>query len=167
MKLEIVDQLLIRWRELMPRERLLIAGGGVLLLVVIVYAALWLPLRHDLARMRASVPLERGQLDLMRQQAQLVQRLRSSRTRGASSGNLLTLVEQTSVSQGLKQAITRLEQDGSNGVRVSLDEVDFNALLSWLDHLQKQGARVENATLDARPTAGVVNARLLLRGAGK
>jgi type II secretory pathway component PulM len=45
--------------------------------------------------------------------------------------------------------------------------VHFNALITWLASLQSQGGvRIEKATFEAQATAGTVNARLVLRGAG-
>jgi general secretion pathway protein M len=167
LNLEFAEPMLVRWRELMPRERLIIAVAGTVLLLLIVYSAVWLPWHRELARLRVSVPLAQEQLELMRNQATLIQRLRANRSAAPANVNLLTLVEQTAAAAGLKQTISRLEQDGVNGVRISLDETDFNTLLGWLDTLQTQGAQVENASFDARPTTGVVNARLLLRAAGK
>ena len=60
-----------------------------------------------------------------------------------------------------------MEPDGTNGARLSLDGVHFNALITWLASLQSQGGvRIEKATFEAQATAGTVNARLVLRGAG-
>jgi len=60
-----------------------------------------------------------------------------------------------------------MEPDGTSGARLSLDGVDFNALIGWLANLQNQGGvRIEKATFEAQAAAGTVNARLTLRGAG-
>jgi general secretion pathway protein M len=156
-----------RLRALPPREQLLYFGGAAALLLIL-YLSLWLPVQHELARLRTDVPREKVQYAQMQVQAMEVNQLRASGRRPLSGGNLLANLEQSATANGLRGRISRMEPDGSNGARLALDGVDFNALISWLADLQSQGGvRVEKATFEAQSTAaGAVNARLVLRGAG-
>ena len=161
-----LEPYLVRWRELEARERRLLAGGAAALVLFLLYALIWAPMRAELERLRASVPQNEAKLTLMRTQAQEVAQLRVRAPAAASGGNLLSTVEQSAINRGLRQTMTRIEPEGANAARVTFEEVNFNSLVSWLDDLQKQGVRVENANLQRRPGAGAVSARLVLRGAG-
>ncbi|MHB8729130.1 MAG: type II secretion system protein GspM [Sulfuricaulis sp.] len=155
-----------RLRALPPREQLLYLGGAAALLLVL-YLSIWLPIQHDLARLRVAVPKEKIQYAQMQVQAMEMNQLRASGRRPLAGGNLLANLEQSATASGLRGRISRMEPDGVNGARLSLDAVDFNALISWLANLQSQGGvRVEKATFEPLPAPGTINAKLTLRGAG-
>ena len=155
-----------RLRQLSPQQRIiyLSTATGVLL---ILYVSLWLPVQRELSRLRTAVPQEKTQLAQMQVQAMEVNQLRASGRLQMAGGNLLAKLEQSATVSGIRSRIARMEPDGSNGARLSLDGVDFNALIGWLGNLQTQGGvRVEKASFEAQATAGTVNARLVLRGVG-
>lgn len=152
------------WNGLSGRERLILAGGGSVAAILLLYGLVVNPLQRELARLRTELPKAQQQLQWMRAQAGRVQQLRATAPRPAQGGGLLSFVEQSAQSYGIQQSVKRVEPDGSNGARVSLDGVAFNNLLSWLSHLQKQGGiRVDSATVEPQPAPGTVNARLVLR----
>ncbi len=154
-----------RLRNLPQRERWMVIGvaAGLLLLL---YLSVWLPWQSQIKKLRASVPQEKVQLAQMRVQAMEISQLRASGRVPVSGGNLLANLEQSATANGIRGRITRMEPDGSNGARLSLDGVHFNALITWLASLQSQGGvRIEKATFEAQ-AVGTVNARLVLRGAG-
>jgi len=155
-----------RWRALEARERAALSIGAVALAAFVFYALLWAPMEHHLQRLRVEVPRDRARLTVMRAQALQLTQLRSS---GAvthmAGGAILATLEQSAAAHGLKQALTRMEPDGSTGARLSFEGVPFNALVSWLSELQTHnGVRIENVSIDAQTSAGMVNARLQLRG---
>ena len=157
---------LTRLRNLTPREQLIYLGGAAAVLLIL-YLSLWLPVQSELSRFRTAVPQEKTQLAQMQVQAMEVNQLRASGRQPMAGGNLLARLEQSATVSGIRSRITRMEPDGSNVARLSLDNMDFNALIGWLGNLQAQGGvRVEKATFEAQATAGTVNARLTLRGAG-
>lgn len=154
-----------RLRNLPQRERWMVIGAGVGALLIL-YLSLWLPMQREVSRLRLSVPQEKIQLAQMRVQAMEISQLRASGRVPLAGGNLLANLEQSATANGIRGRITRMEPDGANGARLSLDGVHFNALITWLAGLQGQGGvRIEKATLEAQ-AAGTVNARLVLRGAG-
>ena len=152
------------WRGLQPRERTLVGGGAIVLLVMLFYLLLWAPLHRELARLRTDVPKAAEQLSWMRAQAGRVNQLRASAPAQLKGGGLLSFVEQSATTFNLKQNIKRVEPEGNNAVRLVVDGVSFNNLVSWLGNLHKQGGvRVDNATFEGQAASGTVNARLLLR----
>lgn len=155
-----------RWRSLSPRDRLLLIGVSIGLLLVL-YLSLWLPMQRELSKLRTSVLQEKVQLAQMRVQAMEISQLRASGRVPQAGGNLLVNLEQSATANGIRGRIIRMEPAGSNGANLSVEGVNFNALISWLASLQNQGGvRIEKATFEAQPTAGTVNARLVLRSAG-
>lgn len=162
-----VSDLQQRWAALQQREKRILAGGGLFLLGFAFYAGLWVPMQSGLDRLRASVPAKTQELARLQMQATEIRRLKG---RGPTkpSGSSLSTVERLATSRGLRQQISKLEPDGQHGLRLTVEQVDFNRLLRFLAELQKQqGLRVENATFDGDPDSpGIVTARLILRGAG-
>lgn len=167
MNVPLFDRLRSAWNSLQSRERLIVGIGAIILLILLGYGVVWDPVQRDLSRLRIDVPKQRTQLALMRAQAKQVAQLRRSTPANIASGNLLTKLEQSAQIRGLRENITRMEPDETNSVRLSLDSVDFNALLRWLKELHTQnGIRPETATITAQSEPGLVNARLLMRGPG-
>lgn len=155
-----------RLRNLPPRERLLYFGGAAAA-VFLLYLSIWFPMQRELARLRVAVPKQKVQLAQMQVQAMEINQLRASGRLPAAGGNLLATLEQSATVNGLRARISRMEPDGNNGARLSLDAINFNALITWIDNLQNQGGvHVEKATFETHATPGTVNARLILRGAG-
>lgn len=152
------------WRGLQPRERTVVGGGAIVLGLFLFYLLLWAPLQRDLTRLRTDVPKAAEQLTWMRAQAGRVNQLRAAAPTQLKGGGLLSFVEQSATAFNIKQNIKRVEPEGANAVRLAVDDVSFNNLVSWLGNLLKQGGvRVDNATFEGQATPGVVNARLLLR----
>lgn len=152
------------WRGLQPRERTLISVGAAVLAVLFFYLLLWAPLHRELDRLRADTPKAAEQLAWMRSQAGRVNQLRAQSPTQLKGGGLLSFVEQSATAFNIKQNIKRVEPEGANAVRLVVDGVSFNNLVSWLGNLHKQGGvRVDNATFEAQASPGIVNARLLLR----
>jgi general secretion pathway protein M len=155
-----------RFRALPQRQRWVLVGITAIV-ILILYLSLWMPIQGELARLRASVPQEKSQLAQMQVQAREINQLRASGRVPVSGGNLLANLEQSATANGIRSRIVRMEPEGSNGARLSLDGIHFNALITWLTSLQNQGGvRIEKATFEAQAAAGIVNARLVLRGAG-
>ncbi len=157
-----------RWESLPAPARQWIRLGSLILIPLILYLALWVPMQRDLTSMRSRLPQMREQLALMRVQAVQVTQLRAAGPSSSTSiANLPGFIEQLATTHGLKPNIRKLEAAGPNGAQLALENVSFNAVLSFLGDLQKQAAiNLENAAFDAQTAPGMVNAQLTLRSAG-
>ncbi|MDH5649288.1 MAG: type II secretion system protein M [Gammaproteobacteria bacterium] len=154
-----------RWLALEPRERSMLALGGICVVIFIFYIGIWYPVQKNLHRIQTSLPEAQRQLAWMRVNAAQVKQFQMRRPAGASQGNLLSRFEQAAVSRGLRKNISKMEPDGDTGIRLTIEEVSFNSLVSLLSDLQKQnGFNVESLIIDAATELpGTVSARLSLR----
>ena len=164
MKNEFMDRLRTAWNGLTPAERRLVAIGASLIGVVLLYLMLWRPVQKDLTRLRVSVPEERAQLQQMRAQAAAIKPLRARTGSAPAAGMLLSVVDQSASTHGLRSFITRLEADGGAGLQLVAEAMPFNSFITWLAELQDSYALVvENASMDAHTASGTVNIKMKLR----
>ena len=161
-----MSMLLEKWRALSQRERYLVGGAGVFLTIIILYAAIWDPIVGG--AQRAELLLQKKQADLiwMQQSAAEVRALRQG-SPGAgqqrTGQSLLGLIESTARQSKLSTGIQQVQPDGQNKVRLKLDNIPFDELLTWLDDLAyKYGVQVSEFSVERKPEAGRVDARLVL-----
>lgn len=162
------EPLLARYRELLPRERLIVGLGVLLLAATLVYLALWEPFAKARSRQEAALADERALAERLEVIGAAVNKARASGQGQIQGGgqSLLTLVDQAGRAPELGKAPTRLQPEGETEVRVWFEDVSFDNLSRWLNKLQTgSGVTVINADIEKRAAPGVVNARLtLVRG---
>jgi len=135
--------------------------GGVAALVLLILAVL-LPLDQSVARAHQRIAHKQADLAWMRSVA--------PRLAGAapviapsSQRSLIVVVDNAAREAGLGTALTSSEPAGQGGLRVRLDNAQFDTLVGWLARLSQQhGIRVETATVDAAGPPGIVNAGIVL-----
>ncbi|MGB5062970.1 MAG: type II secretion system protein GspM, partial [Candidatus Competibacter sp.] len=80
--------------------------------------------------------------------------------------SLLTLVDQTARTAGLKTALKRVTPQGEDKLSAQLDAVEFDKLIPWLGMLERDHhLTIVNLSVDRTGAAGLVNARVILREA--
>ena len=103
----------------------------------------------------------------MQQAAVEAKQLRGAAVGGGAGRSLLAVVDQTSKQSQLGSAVKRIQPDGQDLVRVSLEQASFDDLVLWLGDLQKAyGVSVVDAAIDRQSDAGRVNAHLTLKKGG-
>lgn len=140
------------WTRLSLRERLLVGALGMIL---VAYLAVTQGLQPLLAARAAA------QADIARHEAALA-RIEAAPEPGAapalSDGPVSAVLTETAPEFGL--AIRRIEPEGG-GARLTLEDVEFAAVLLWLEELERaHGVRTVSVEMDRRPEPGVVTARL-------
>jgi general secretion pathway protein M len=154
-----------RFEALQPREQMMVAAAGVVVGLGLIYLLLWQPFvlyrahgAHELQTARAAA----ARIEQLGAQAQQAHPTGGAPVVGRDV-SLLSAVDQASKDGTLGKAPSRMQPDGDTQVRVWLEDVPFNALLHWMDELQaRYGVRIDGVSIERRPTAGVVNARLSL-----
>lgn len=154
---------------LAPRERALLLLGAIFVVAFVYYAAVWAPLAAGIQGRRHRAEHLQSLVAWLDNAAQRAQALRAAHTDAVPADrnrSLLSIIDQSSKSAGLGQAVTRIQPNGSDHTRVWLEGAPFNTLVRWLDTLHSHfGVSVTSASISAAEQSGRVNARLnLTRG---
>ncbi|HEX4872756.1 MAG TPA: type II secretion system protein M [Nevskiaceae bacterium] len=157
-----LQPLLERYRQLQPRERVLVVVGTSAVLLTLVYLLIWEPLVQAHAARQQALVNARTVAQQLEQAAVLAQGQR--RSGGASrSLSVLAAVDQSLKQAAVGKAPSRLQPEGEREVRVWFEGVSFDALLPWLADLQtRHGVQLTSAEIERQASAGLVDARLTL-----
>jgi general secretion pathway protein M len=154
------------WFGLQASERRTLTVGGVALVLTLIYFVGWAPLQEGVATLETQVQEQQALKRWMEQSAAEVQQLRRGGA-GQSLGagrSLLTVVDQTARGGQLGPSLKRMEPEGDNGVKVWLEQVAFDEMMSWLVTLEQQyGVTVATLTVERQAVAGRVDAHMSLR----
>lgn len=155
--------LLERYRELQPRERVMVAAGVVVVLLTLIYLVLWEPAAHARSRQQAALADERALAERLETIGAAVQKARASGIAAVQGReqSLLTLIDQQGKSTELGKPPARLQPEGESEVKVWFEDVPFDNLVRWMVALEtRYGVQIVGAEIERRAAAGLVNARL-------
>ncbi|MFN2308948.1 MAG: type II secretion system protein GspM [Gammaproteobacteria bacterium] len=156
------------WDGLGERERLILGVSTLLAVPLLVWALLWWPLAGAVERVEQEVAEQREQLRWMQAAAAEVSQLRGSGAQAAGLGgrSLLAVVDQSARAAGLGAGLKRVEPESADAVRVRLEGVSFDAVVTWLDVLSRQfGVLASLVSIEREATPGQVTVRLTLHAA--
>lgn len=146
---------------LSEREQKLVSLAGVALIVAIFYFALWSPLNNALAQQKILLKNEQSFAAWADDQANRATKLRQSSTGISFSGSITQLVNQTTRSNQIQ--VARMQPIGDN-LQISIDEVLFTDLISWLEVIERSGIMVIQSDITETGNAGYVQVRRLQLG---
>lgn len=152
------------------RERVIVTIGAIAVVFALFYYAIWQPLNSSLAQARAQVAQQTQQtrwlLGLKREARILRARNQSGPIKGQNLA-ILAIIDSTSRSHGLADAVRRIQPDNNNEAVVTLDSASFNKMLYWLRMLQQDyNIHVASMTVTSDSKPGLVHARLKLQRGG-
>lgn len=146
-----------------PRDQRVLALLALFLGAVVVYLSLWVPIQDALAvahSRHADALADQRWMIANRDAAQRAAG-RQSAGGGRSGQALLSTVANSARRAGL--TLNRFQPEGGDALAVSLDDVEFGALVGWLETLAgEDGITVRQASVDARDAPGRVRVRLVL-----
>ncbi len=144
------------WESRAPRERMVIAALAAVLGTA---SILWVLHSADRARgqLGPSIAALRTQAALLDQQAAEHELLRATPAPPASPTDLRTLVQARVDAARLSGALTRLEAQDADHVRITFGAVSFADWLAWIAALQAQHVRLESARVEALAAPGLVS----------
>ena len=156
------------WDGRSAPERRAIMLGALVLSPVIAYFLLWQPAHVANTRLRASVPVMRAQAAYLRAQAAEAEMLRHRPRPAILDANALkTAIEESAARHKIRDAISTIDAQGGNAVRITLASVSFEQWLHWLRDLQQeQHVRAESAGIAALPQTGTVRINATLTNGG-
>jgi general secretion pathway protein M len=152
------------WQGLQTRERLILLIGVPLAVLLLGWALLWQPLGRERLELGNRVNQLGSDLAWLRQSAAQLQGATTAVPR--FSGSALSAVESGLTAARLNAGLKQLSPVGEGRVRVVLEAVSFDALLAWLEALERDyGLGAEE--FSARQVApGASDVTLVLKPAG-
>lgn len=162
------DQLKNRFMALQPRDRAIVATAIILLIVVSVYSLALSPIYKAVRIRNENVTQKQQDLAWMQSMAPQLRALIISRPVINQNESLVVVIASSAGRANIASAIAGQTPVGNNKVRVQLDTVSFDSLVTWLGMLQSDfGITVEGAEIAHGAQPGQVKAGLTLsRGGG-
>lgn len=162
-----LNQVRAKYYGLPERDRLSLVVLFVFISTVAFYYFVWTPISDGLDSAKSRYENKASLVQWMKDNEKVAKQ--ASRNKGKAKGNarrgkpLLTVVNQTSSQKNLK--VKRVEPKGEDGIRVWMDKVPFNDLMSWVSMLSTQyGVTAVNISMEKQKEIGLVNASLILKG---
>lgn len=152
-----MDNLRIWWQGLVPREQQLVSIAGGFLAVAVLYWGIWSPISQAQQDAERNHSAAVKTLNFVKQSANKLVGLQQTGATQKSAGSLSAIVNQSASQFGLE--ITRMQPQGDK-VQLWMDDVPFDALLSYLHHLvNDQGLILDSLDLAEADVAGLVKVR--------
>jgi type II secretory pathway component PulM len=153
------------WGARTHRERISLMAAAGTLLLALGYALIFDPLLKANAKLAASLPRQRAELQLMRAQVGEIERLRSkARTASPSGGSLVHTIETAAAAHGAREVIASLVPLAKDRVQVTTRAMPVRAWLAWFADLQRQGVSVVSCRVTADEKPGQVSVEAMLMG---
>lgn len=151
--------------NLAPREKTYLQVMVVSLVLAFLYFVVWLPSHQYKVDSHKGLDSARQTLVFVKENIAVAKSVAAS-NQVAQTGQIdpQTMVSKVSA-LGKKRGIElkRFEPSGDNRIRIWIEDMPFNAMVQWLQELEKQhGLKVAELSLDRDDKAGLVNARLLI-----
>jgi len=156
-----VQQFIDRYEHLSQRDRLALKGLLVFFASLFLYSLVWLP-ANDYFTDRSLY--HQNQIELHQYLLSSEQQARASTGQNSQSVGGQSLLQTVSGSaQKFSLKPDRLQPEGSDGVNVVFNNVNFNKLMQWLESLDRQGFSVRQISIERSDVPGVVTTRMVLR----
>ena len=152
-------QLMKQWRSLKEQEQQLVMVAGGVFIIFVLVMGIFRPLNNAIEKAQQS---QIKQQELLAWVDDSIVKLKAAdNTSVASNTNLSQVVNST---RGRYKINISKMQPSSDSLRLTLDSVEFNQLIEWLDELVNQhGLKIENLDLSRDDKSGYVRvSRLVL-----
>ena len=152
-----MENMRIWWQGLAVREQQLVSFCSVILVIGVVYWGIWIPIANAQETAERNNVAAQRTLNYVKQTANKITGLKQAGAQAKVRGSLSSVVNQTAGQYQLE--ITRLQPQGDN-IQLWMDEVPFDALLSYLhDLVEQKGLTLESVDLAESDIAGFVKVR--------
>lgn len=153
-------QVLAYWHGLKEQEQRLLLVAGVVFILFVLIMGVFKPLNTSVEK---ALKDRQQQAELMLWVQESVVKLKASAPKQASSANA-SLSQIVNNTRGRFNINISKMQPTDNSLRLTIDSVEFNRLISWLDELvNRHGVTIENIELSQDTQSGFVRvSRLVL-----
>jgi len=159
----LINTLNTKWETLETREQNSLKILSVAVSIFVLYFAIWSPAQSFMETEQQLLEERKGLLSLVKSSQKQLARSNStgSTARTMNSQQLVSTV--TNMARGQKLQLKRFEPSGENKVKVWVEDVSFDVLVTWLGKLEKSvNVTVEQISVEKQDKPGVVSARLTL-----
>ena len=156
------------WDSRALRERQALTMAALILTPLLAYAVLWQPAHRAVAKLRPGVAGMRMQAAQLQVQATEVEMLRHHPKPAVfDAAALQAAVAASAERHQLREALTTIDAQPPNAVRITLASVSFAQWLRWLRALQQeQHIRADSIGIAALPQTGMVKISATLINGG-
>ncbi len=156
------------WDNRAPEEQRLLRWMGWLMLPLLGYFVLWMPAHQAVSKLQAKTQLMALQAERLHAQADEVEMLRHRpRPAALDAVALKAALEESATRHGLRDAVTAMDLQQPNAVRIAFGAVAFEQWLRWLRALQQeQHVRADSLSISILPQPGMVKVSATLINGG-
>jgi len=155
------------YNSLAPRERTLVLYGGIITVLLLLWILVAKPLYNNHINLNKIIASQEITLETMQTQSSQIKQLQQQEAKPVSSGsgNPQQLVERSLQTWRLKPQLERMQSQGSNGVRLSLKNVNADRVMRFLYELEdKYGLSIDNLIItNEKKDAGFADIRLTIK----
>ncbi len=145
---------------LSQRDQKTVKGVLVLVALTLVFAWVWQPSYSASIKAEKRLSTELSFHKKMKDNAHLFSSSLNKAPTGVK-GSILSVVNNTAKAKNI--SLKRFEPEGKTGLRIWLDQANFNSVIDWLDILESQkGLTIEQISID-KVSSGLVNLRAVLK----
>jgi general secretion pathway protein M len=158
------------WEARSQQERNALKLAAGILVPVLLYFVLWQPAHTAVQKLRVSMPMTYMEAERLRTQAGEVELLRHRpKLALLDAVAMKTAIEDSATRSGLREAISTLDLQEPNAVRISLASVSFEQWVRWLRALQQeQHIRADSVSVAMLSQPGMVKiSATLINGANQ
>lgn len=149
------------------REKAMVVATAAVVLGLVSYFAIIHPLATQLQYNKGRIPAQRELLTWMEQSSRQVQKIRALRQNTAKySGkeSAPDFISKTAAGRGFGDSIKRVEPTSDQGIKVLIEEVIFDDIISWIALLQEHyGLTVADISIERAKDPGFVNVQILFK----
>ena len=147
----------IWWQALQQREQRLVAAAAVVVLLGVVYWLIWQPVMQGQAEQQQRVQAAGRQLAQLQS---LPAQSDTGTSIGRTGGSIAQIIGDSARNSGIR--VSRM-QPQSDQLTLVLEDVSFDALLTWLHALQYQhGVTLVSLDLASTDATGLVRVRRMV-----
>jgi general secretion pathway protein M len=152
------------FKNLVPRERLVVIGGAVVVALVLFWSLVLNPLYSGVDRLSQQIETKRVLITWMQTAAAEIRGAGNVPVPDTVGQSLVVVIARSTQQAGLDTALRQNQPIGDDGIRVRLERAPFDKIVGWLAQLQAgNGLSLESASFERLTAAGTVNASIVLR----
>lgn len=149
------------FEQLPPRDQSVVKLLGLLLAAALIFTMVWVPAKDRKLAAEAKLNSEISLYKWIQDNSSRVSKSATSSRGGSQNQSILAVVNNSSRAKNI--SLKRFEPDGPKGLRIWLENVVFDDLVSWLEDLQfGQGVTVTQINIE-KEQSGRVNVRATLQ----